>query len=265
VLDLHTHSSASDGSDSPRELVRQAKVRGLKGIALTDHDTCAGLKEAFAASLEVGLPVLPGVELSAEWGEHDVHILGYWINETHRDLANLMIKMRADRTCRAAKIVARLGDLGITLTLSEVTAHSTGDEHSLGRPHIARALMARGFVNSIAEAFDLYLERGRPAYVARYKLTPEEAISAIVGSGGVAVWAHPGQLAPLLLAPLVAAGLAGLEVYHPDHNPELEQALLRRAQSHNLVITAGSDAHSATGLGAKRIGLNVWSELWSRR
>ncbi|MBT9153889.1 MAG: 5'-3' exoribonuclease [Firmicutes bacterium] len=265
MLDLHTHSSASDGADAPRELVRQAKERGLKGIALTDHDTCAGLEEAFAAGLELGLWVLPGVELSAEWGDEDVHILGYWISASHRELSDLMLKLRANRASRMARIVARLGELGLTISLSEVNAQSDQDGYSLGRPHIARALVARGYVRSMSEAFDLYLERGRPAYVPRYKLSPQEAIGAIVRSGGVAVWAHPGHLASQLLLPMVQAGLAGMEVYHPQHDTRQEQALLRLAKYYELVVTAGSDAHSAAALGAKRASLDTWYQLWSCR
>lgn len=265
MLDLHTHSSASDGRNSPRELVRQAKERGLKGIALTDHDTCAGLQEAFAAGLEHDLAVLPGLELSAEWCDKDVHILGYWISQSNRPLVALMAKLRSERATRIANMVARLRELGLPLMLSEVTDQNDGDGHSLGRPHVARALINRGYVDSVDEAFDLYLERGRPAYVPRYKLLPEEAIRAIVVSGGVAVWAHPGPLASLLLKPLVKAGLAGLEVYHPDHDPRREQELLAFAQQHHLVATGGSDAHSGAALGLRSVGLDVWYELWSRR
>jgi len=265
VLDLHTHSSASDGKESPREIVRQAKERGLQGIALTDHDTCVGLEEAFAAGLTYGLAVLPGIELSAEWCDKDVHILGYWISQSDRQLTALTAKLRAERATRIASMVARLGELGLPLTLSEVTDQNKGDAHSLGRPHVARALLNRGYVGNFAAAFDQYLERGRPAYVPRYKLLPEEAIKAIVGSGGVAVWAHPGPLAKLLLKPLVKAGLRGIEVYHPDHDEARERELLGLACEHGLVVTGGSDAHSAAALGTKGIGNHVWYELWSRR
>lgn len=265
MLDLHTHSSASDGVDSPRELVRHAKKRGLKGIALTDHDTCAGLQEGFAAGLRFGVAVLPGVELSAEWGDRDVHILGYWISGSDRELSELMSKLRSQRATRMASMVSRLTSLGLPLTLSEVTAQSNGDGHSLGRPHVARALVARGYVSNVAEAFDLYLERGRPAYVPRYKLSPEEAISAIVGSRGVAVWAHPGHLASQRLESMIRAGLAGIEVYHPDHTHEREQELLGLAREHRLVVTGGSDAHSAAALGERTSNIEVWHELWSRR
>jgi len=265
VLDLHTHSSASDGQDSPRELVRHAKERGLTGIALTDHDTCAGLADAIAAGLALGVAVLPGIELSAEWCDKDVHILGYWINQNNRQLTALTAKLRAERTNRIVETLERLGELGLPLTLSEVRDQSGRDGHSLGRPHVARALCKRGYVASFAAAFDLYLERGRPAYVPRYKLSPREAIRTIIQSGGVAVWAHPGALADLLLKPLVKDRLQGVEVYHPDHDVTREHELLALAREHSLVVTGGSDAHFAPALGTKSVGTEVWYELWSRR
>jgi len=237
----------------------------LKGIALTDHDTLAGIREAFATGLEIGVAVLPGVELSAEWGEQDVHILGYWVSQKHRDLTDLMQRLRCDRANRVAKIVQRLGALGLPLTMAEVVTAATSHTDSLGRPHVARALVARGYVDSMEAAFARYLDRGRPAYVPRYKLGPEDAVMAIVGGGGVAVWAHPGALASDLIEPLVEAGLTGIEVFHPHHDPAREAALSGLALRYGLVITGGSDAHDAAELGIRNIGLNTWFELWSRK
>lgn len=264
MLDLHTHSTASDGRLRPKELVRQARAIGLRGLALTDHDTTAGVAEAVLAGLEVGLHVIPGVEISAEWNEEDVHILGYWTGNRGK-LPSIMEKARTAREERVKKITRRLSELGVALTFDEVVAANSGRFEALGRPHVARALMSKGLVSSVGEAFDKYLERGRQAFVPRFKLEPEEAIRAIIDSGGVPVWAHPGQLAHALIRPLIQAGLKGLEVFHPAHSAETEVALLALAREHHLVVTGGSDAHEAINIGNKYCPLETWSALWRER
>jgi len=264
VLDLHTHSSASDGLLSPEQLVRRAKAIGLSGIALTDHDTISGLAEALAAANECGLKLMPGVEISTEWRDNDVHILGYFV-ENKGPLPSLMEQARSARLRRIQDMVAKLMEIGIDLSFDEVVAIAGDEFEALGRPHIARVLVQKKVVADVPEAFSKYLERGRPAFVPRYKLSPEQAIKAIIGSGGVAVWAHPGELADKLILDLTQAGLAGIEVYHPLHSDSVMAHLRDLARARSLVITGGSDAHEARALGSRTVPDEVWTQIMNRK
>ena len=170
MLDLHTHSTASDGQLTPTELVYQAKFVGLTGIGLTDHDTVAGIDEAHKVATSLGLRVIPGVEISAEWRDKDVHILGYFV-ENSGPLADIMQRARDARVERAKRIIHKLQALGVDISFTEVTNAAREDIESLGRPHIARVLVSKGVVRDVPQAFALYLERGRLAYVPRFKLS----------------------------------------------------------------------------------------------
>jgi hypothetical protein len=211
-------------------------------IALTDHDTLAGVAEAQAAAAGTGLEVIPGVEVNSEGGWGDLHFLGLYVDPENPFLNERLRVMREARVGRAQRMVEKLARLGMVLDWEEVRALASGQ--SVGRPHIARALLNHGYISSTKEAFDRYIGRAGPAYVPRLRLTPPEVIEAIHQAGGVAVLAHPAYSGALdLIETFVSCGLEGLEVYYPDHSPEDVQALLALCQRHTLLATGGSDFH----------------------
>lgn len=251
-FDTHTHSTASDGALSPSELVRRAQERGLLGLALTDHDTVGGLEEALAMGRELDFPVIPGVELSAEHQERDVHILGYWIDAQRLLDTGRLQQLSQSRTRRVREIVRRLGLLGMELDADRVLATAQG---SPGRPHVALAMVEAGYVTSLKEAFVKWLGRDMPAFVPRDKLTPFEAVALIRGCGGAAVLAHPGCGVPdSLLLPLLRAGISGIEVYHPEHGKAAEQKYSRFALHNRLAALGGSDFHVP---GLREVGCRI--------
>ncbi len=242
-VDLHLHTTASDGQLSPTALVGLAQERGLDVIAITDHDTTNGIEEAQRAAQ--GSPVvIPGIELSAEDAGGDVHTLGYFMNIHEPVFQEQLVRFRDERLQRARRVVERLAALGLPVEWERVMAMA--DSGSVGRAHIARAMVEAGYVSTVKEAFDRYLQVGGPAYIVRRRLSPEEAIELIHGAGGVAVLAHPG-LVPhyesLLIERLIPAGLDGIEVVHPDNPPPVEQRTRELAQQYNLIMTGGSDFH----------------------
>ncbi len=246
-IDLHTHTSYSDGSLSPRQLVQLAKERGLRAIAVTDHDTVAGVDEAVAAGEELGVEVVPGVEISAQYQPGTMHILGYYLNATNAELLKALKKLQQARAARNPKIIERLQALGLEITTREVLDLSGGQ---VGRPHIAKALVHRGYVTSIDEAFSRYLKKGAVAYVEKFRLSPEEAISVIRRAGGLAALAHPFTLKidkpanlTFLVSDLREMGLEGIEVFYPDHTEEMTVLYQSLAKSLGLVCTGGSDFH----------------------
>jgi predicted metal-dependent phosphoesterase TrpH len=242
--DLHTHSTASDGTLAPADLVRQAHRRGLSVIALTDHDSTAGLPEAMATGAELGVRVIPGIELSTNISEGEVHILGYGIDPDDATLQAALARYRQARVARAIRIIDRLRGLGVELSEDAVLA--TADGASVGRPHIARAMIEAGYVGSVSEAFDRYIGNGKPAFIeSERKPTPVEAIELIQAAGGLAIHAHPytSERFPGSLAELVAAGLAGIEVYYAEYTPEQHRELARIAAEHGILAAGGSDYH----------------------
>jgi len=261
-IDLHVHSTASDGTLSPSEVVREAHARGLCAIALTDHDTMDGVAEALQAGMRLGVEVIPGVELNTESPAGEVHVLGYfpppegWSPEADpaghgagvvgavidREFYDLLASRRDSRAERARKMVQRLRELGMPLSYEDVLRQA-GDA-PVGRPHIARALLEAGYVESVKEAFDRWLHRGGPAYVPREKLSPAEAVQAIIDAGGVPVLAHPGRIdGQWVIQELIDAGLEGLECHYPEHTPEQTERYLGLAREHGLVVTGGTDYH----------------------
>jgi predicted metal-dependent phosphoesterase TrpH len=224
-------------------LVQLAIKQGLNVIAITDHDTTNGIEEAQRAAQ--GSPVvIPGIELSAEDAGGDVHTLGYFMNIHDAAFQEHLARFRDERLQRARRVVDKLAALGLPLEWDQVMAMT--ESGSVGRAHIARAMVEAGYVGSVKEAFDRYLQVGGPAYVARRRLSPEEAIELIHSAGGVAVLAHPG-LVPhyesLLVERMIPAGLDGIEVVHPDNPPPVEQRARELAQRYNLIMTGGSDFH----------------------
>ena len=258
-IDLHTHSSASDGTDPPAEVMRRAAQAGLDLVALTDHDTLAGHTEARAA-LPPGLGLVPGMELSCRLTGHSVHLLAYGVDPGNADLAAQCQAIRTDRLRRGQAMVARLAALGVDITWDQVAALAGGGV--VGRPHIARAMVAAGAIERPEQAFSSdWIGAGGRAYVTRYALDPAEAVGLIAAAGGVAVLAHPGAMSrgwkvpDEAIAGLTEAGLAGLEISHPDHDDSQRSRLATLAAALDLVPTGGSDDHGA--LTGYRIGCEV--------
>jgi predicted metal-dependent phosphoesterase TrpH len=242
TIDLHVHTTASDGRNTPAEVVRLAVELGLSTIALTDHDTTAGLPEAQSTAAEYDLKVLNGIELSSESDVGEVHILGYCIDPDHAGLQSMLRKLRDARVDRARRMVDKLRELGVIITWERVQA--LAGEGAIGRPHVARALKEAGHVRTLGEAFDRWIANDGPAYVPRFRLTPEAAIALIREAGGVAVLAHPALSGNLSLVPqLVEAGMSGLEVYYPEHSPSDQEKLLGLCEQYGLFPTGGSDFH----------------------
>jgi len=247
-IDLHAHSTASDGSYSPSEVVRLARDAGLRAVALTDHDTTDGLAEAVAAGEALGVEVIPGVEISAKHGGDTMHILGYFLDFHSGQLEERLAVLKQARKDRNPKIIAKLNALGIAVTMEQVERLSGGGQ--VGRPHIARALLESGYIKSIQQAFDIFLKNGGKAYVSKFRFPPAEALDMIRQARGVPVLAHPftlemGSAGALreLLKELKADGLAGVEVFYADHAPEQEAMYLKLAQELGLLVTGGSDFH----------------------
>ena len=243
-VDLHLHTTASDGQYTPTELVSQAHQHGLHVIAITDHDTTDGIEEAQEASLTIGSPlVIPGIELSAEESGGDVHVLGYYVDLTLEPFQQKIANFRQERYSRGQRIVERLAHLGMPLDWERVLQIAEGG--SIGRPHIARAMIEVGYVASVREAFDRFLYNGGPAYAARPRLSPEEAVKLIHEASGVAVLAHPGLLPDYdsMVRRLVLVGLDGVEVVHPSNAENVRLNLRGLAQTFGLIMTGGSDFH----------------------
>ena len=247
LIDLHTHSTASDGSYSPAEVVRLAKEGGLTAVALTDHDTVDGLPEAVAAGAECGIEVVPGVEISAQFPGGTMHIVGLFVEYHNGRLDERLAVLKQARIDRNPRIIAKLNALGIPITMEQVDRISGGGQ--VGRPHIARALMEAGYVSSIQEAFDKYLAYQRPGYVSKFRFPPNEALAMIREAKGIPVLAHPFTLnlaaIPLknLIIELKAQGLAGLEVFYSEHTPEQEALYRKLAGELDLLVSGGSDYH----------------------
>jgi hypothetical protein len=258
-VDLHLHSTASDGEFSPSELVEMALERGLEVISITDHDTTDGIEEALEAAKGTNLEVIPGVEISADIPKKEVHLLGYYIDHRDRNFGEVLCAIRRYRVKRALAMLEKLASFGIPLKWDRVMEIAGGG--SVGRPHIAQAMVEEGYVSSIDEAFLLYIGRDGPAYVERYKLAPSEAVRLIKGAKGLAVLAHPSKVIELLPS-LVRAGLVGIEVRYDDYPEEEIEHLAGLASKYNLVPTGGSDFH-----GREKSGIgSIWVPMeWVER
>ncbi len=271
-VDLHVHTTASDGRYTPAEVVHLAVARGLRALGITDHDSVAGVPEALATAAQghATLEVIPGVEMSTETHRGEVHILGYYVNIADADLLALLDRLRDARRTRAQRMVDRLAELGVHVPWQRV-ADLAGDG-AYGRPHIARVMVELGLVPSTADAFAQYIGAQGPAYVARYKLTPVEATRAVIAAGGVPVLAHPWGIVGLedLVAELMAEGLAGIEAYYRGYPPPVMQELVGLARKYGLIATGGSDFHgtpvTADGdLGSVDVPVWAVAELRSAR
>lgn len=240
---------------SPSELVRHAKDAGLAAIALTDHDTIAGIPEAVEEGRRVGMEVVPGIEISADY-KNEMHILGYFKEEDYLRMTPVLSYLRESRENRNKKIIDKLNEMGFDITMEEVSSIAKGKV--VGRPHIAKIMMEKGYVRSVSEAFEKYLEFGKPAYFKKEKLTPQQGIETILKAGGIPVLAHPVLLKipfeelDALLKELVSYGLKGIEAYYVYNSEDFTITSLELARKYNLVPTGGSDFH-----GTFKPGINI--------
>lgn len=258
-VDLHTHSTASDGARAPADVVKAAKLAGLAALALTDHDTVAGVEQAREAGAQLGIRVICGVELSAVEADLETHILGLHLTELG-ELEHRLVALREMRLNRALRIVERLNALGIPVRFEAVLQQAAGG--AVGRPHVARAMIAGGWAVDFREAFDRYLGNGKPAFVAKERLALSEAIALIHRAGGLAILAHPGSLGTReRIAMLVSLGLDGLEILHPSHSWDDCQRLDALATEFDLVRSGGSDWHGAPD-GARSLGMMRVPSQW---
>ncbi|HJY32952.1 MAG TPA: PHP domain-containing protein [Actinomycetota bacterium] len=248
-IDLHTHSTHSDGTLEPAGVIRLGAERDLDVVALTDHDTTDGLPEAFATGLEVGVEVVPGVEFSAEYLGTSVHILCYWMDAEDPALRRELRRLREDRYRRGELMVERLGSLGLPVEFERV--REIAGDATIVRPHIAQAMVEAGVVATEKEAFDRYIGDGGPAHVAKHALDPIDAVALIEDAGGVCALAHPGMwgdqssVPDELIERMAAAGMRGLEVDHPDHTHEARERYRALADRLGLIVTGGSDCHGS--------------------
>lgn len=249
-IDLHVHTLASDGSDTPVDVVRMAAELGLRAVAVTDHDTFAGLPEAIEAGARYGVEVVPGVELSTIYDGVEVHVLGYYMDAGHPRLRAMMARATAERNARNETMVQRLHDAGYPVTMDALHAEFPG-QTMLGRPHISEYLMRRGYVASVQDGMKNLLGRGKPFYVARYNIPLEESVETLRAAGGLPVVAHlfkyrytPEQLTAMVDA-ATAAGAVGLEAMYTNYTPAQEQAVRVLAAERGLLCTGGTDYHGA--------------------
>lgn len=267
--DLHTHSIYSDGSLRPAELVQKAIERGLLGIALTDHDTVAGVAEAVETARSRNYRLIPGVELTTDLGENEVHVLGYNMDLKNPELLKKLSQVMEARNERARAILRKLNKHRIPLSWEKVTAQTTSS--FVGRTHIFKAMEAEGLIEPAhrLNAFDYYLGKNGLAYEPHREISAKEAIRLIRAAGGIPVLAHPGRMGNnRLFSELVQSGLAGIEVYYPTHTPEMVVQFLKAAQRYGLMVTGGSDYHGAfsrTKLGEAQVPELPWEETSGRK
>ena len=245
MIDLHTHTTASDGRSTPEDLVRQLAKARITIAAVTDHDTTAAIAEVRAHAEARGIRVIAGIEITAVRDSEDVHMLGYGFDPGHPALVTFLATQRADRRRRLEEMHTKLVALGLPVEIGpEMAATAERSGKALGRPLLAAALLQAGYVSSIAEAFDKYLGHGGPAFVARRGASPADVVALVHHAGGVVSIAHPGKLkSDALIEPLAAAGLDALEAYHPDHDAARTAAYRARAATLGLLVTGGSDFH----------------------
>jgi predicted metal-dependent phosphoesterase TrpH len=248
MIDLHSHTTASDGTFSPAQLVDEAGRTGLRILGITDHDTFSGYDQALPLAQQTGLQLVCGIELSTKLHGHSVHLLGYFLNLSADGLGDFRTwigELQASRRDRNVRLIARLRELGVDIKLEEVQARGGG---MTGRPHFAQLLIEKGYVGNMQQAFDDYLDESAKGYVTRREPQFAEAVQHIRNAGGIASLAHPIRLREdlaAILPELCAAGLNAIEVYHSDHSPEQTALYLQLAKQHGLLVTGGSDFHGA--------------------
>ncbi|MHB8246675.1 MAG: PHP domain-containing protein [Acidimicrobiales bacterium] len=277
MIDLHNHSTCSDGSESPTRVVQLAAAAGCSAVALTDHDGLSGIEEARSAATDSGIAFVPGCEVSCQFSPGTMHVLCYFVEPGEGPLQSQLERLQTDRATRNVRLIQRLNDLGIAITLEEVEAEAGGT--TLGRPHFARALKEKGVVETFQEAFDTLLAKGGPAYIPKAFISIATTIEAARGSGAVAVLAHPLSLGlepselERTIGELAEAGLTGLECWYGRYSAEERSGLSSIARRFGLVATGGSDYHGSfkpdlsvgTGLGDLDVPDSALEELSARR
>lgn len=271
--DLHTHTQASDGMQSPADNVQLAYAKGLAAVAITDHDTVAGVAEAMAEGERCGVNVVPGVEISTRAGGKDIHVLGYYVNCSDRAFLKRLADLRNTREQRNVKMIAKLQELGVNITLEEVISglgRELRPDESVGRPHMADVLVRKGYARDMRDAFDRYLGENAPAFVSVPRISPQDACLWIREAGGVPVLAHPGIYGDddLVRKILEEAQPAGIEVFHSDHGKEEEKRYQAMADEYRLIVTGGSDFHGARqgvvfhgDIGSRSVPVSVLDQL----
>jgi predicted metal-dependent phosphoesterase TrpH len=246
-IDMHTHSNYSDGVHPPAALIEMARAKGLSGLALTDHDSMEGFPELKTAAAAAGIEVITGVEMSCEYNQRDLHVLGYGVDPANDKLQSLLREFREARERRGERIVEKLAEQGVRIEMSRVMAKAGNG--ALGRPHIAEALIEAGYATDHAQVFAKYIGEGCPAYVDKYKMQPSQAVASIHAAGGLAFVAHPGYYMEDYDAflRLLDEGFDGVEAFHPYHIPPVTTRLLGLARDRGLLISGGSDFHGFAG------------------
>ena len=262
--DLHIHTTFSDGTDTPEKVVELAKAAGLTAIAITDHDGIAGIEPAVKKGREIGVEVIPGIELTSEIPGAEIHILGYFIDIHAPLLLQAIAKIQDGRKDRIYKICEKLKELGIDIAPEEVFEEA--GHLAAGRPHVARVLMAKGIVNNFKEAFIKYLDSRGPAYVPHYKLSPEEAIKLVISAAGIPVFGHPAVSdVDQIIPELTVAGIAGIEVYYSGHSQSETEHYRNLAEKFGLLVTGGSDYHGEISGRESGLGdINISDELMEK-
>jgi hypothetical protein len=269
MYDLHVHTTASDGTCTPQEVLDRAVEIGLSGLAITDHDTVDGLELAQRYCIENKLQIdfIPGIELSTEDYGEEIHILGYFFDSKNVILQKRLKEIREARVNRAHKIINRLNNIGINISISDVRKYA--GEDFIGRPHIARALIDQGYIMSVKEGFERYIGKGKPAYVPRYKFMPQEAIKLIKEADGISILAHPGLIEnSRVIRQIVNMGIDGLEVYYPEHTRAQMAEFTRICHENNFLLTGGSDYHglestdSKGNLGCTGVSWNLMKKMY---
>lgn len=239
--DLHMHSFYSDGYNSPEILIDKANSRGIKILSITDHDSVNGITEAREYASKLGIEVIPGVEISTDIRDTEVHILGYFVDPKNKDLEHYLNFFREERVKRAKRMVKKLNILGLDISIDDVLVFAKNS--AIGRPHIAQALLAKGQVKSFFEAFYKYIGNHAPAYERKVHLSPQSAFKIISDAGGLSFIAHPGNMPEILIKELIDAGVDGIEVIHPSHSPEQVRFYRGVVNEYFLLESGGSDFH----------------------
>lgn len=267
LIDLHIHTTVSDGTLTPEQVAVESARLGLRVIAITDHDITDGIPLAAPAARELGLELVPGVEINTDFGETDLHLLGYFIDLEYPELQDQLDRIRTARLERNRKILSKLAALGLLVAEERVLAMA--GPGSVGRPHIGEAMVEAGHVESVKQAFEQYLARGKPAFVDRYRFSPIEAIQLIKRAGGLACLAHPAKVRDdQLVMELASHGLDALEAYHYDHTAVQTDHYRRMAEQLGLLVTGGTDSHGPDSdrpvpIGGTPVPYQVWGPLLS--
>ncbi|MFV9510073.1 PHP domain-containing protein [Tepidibacillus sp. LV47] len=267
--DLHTHSTVSDGLNPPSENIKLAKEAGLIALGITDHDSVAGIDEAIQMANIMGIEAIPGIEISTVEQGQDVHVLGYFIQYKDQRFLKQLKELEKFRDRRNAMMIEKLNELGIDIKMEEVLAKIRREDANVGRPHIAEVLIDKGIVQTMEEAFDLYLGKNGQAYVNPIRISPEEGVDIIKEAGGVPILAHPGIYDnDEMVVRLIRYGIKGIEVYHPDHSEEDEKKYQQMADQYGILATAGSDFHGSRGgimfhapIGTKTVSYDIVEKM----